>query len=310
MKRFVIIFISCISLITNLFSQNSSPVYFRGVPVYFDSLEVQYVRRILPNFTDYFDSLANVNKLDSLIQDYSQYINYPRPESMSKEEYNGHIQYSFIVRELLFEYFRNEFIIEDAYPIEYNMFQDSDSNSTQSFSKSFVDKLRLYERDSSQLTITDTNQIEWDWDCSIPDDIQKSLLSLSCVPNVWHYSSEYSYYCCFNLNVVFVNPKVIMAVFYTNANTDFTRSLIIATFDTLGNEISSHIIATDDNNIVRPLQSNGKEYRIVRTIVEIKDNNINVTEISLFFGQYDDTYRREEITHNYSIENGGTILFQ
>ena len=81
-------------------------------------------------------------------------------------------------------------------------------------------------------------------------------------------------------------------------------------FDTLGNEISSHIIATDDNNIVRPLQSNGKEYRIVRTIVEIKDNNINVTEISLLFGQYDDTYRREEITHNYSIENGGAILFQ
>ena len=131
MKRFVIIFISCISLTTNLFSQNSSPVYFRGVSVYFDSLEVQYVRRILPNFTDYFDSLANVNKLDSLIQDYSQYINHPRPESMSKEEYNRHIQYSFIVRELLFEYFRNEFIIEDAYPIEYNMSQDSDSNSTQ-----------------------------------------------------------------------------------------------------------------------------------------------------------------------------------
>lgn len=131
MKRFVIIFISCISLTTNLFSQNSSPVYFRGVPVYFDSLEVQYVRRILPNFTDYFDSLANVNKLDSLIQDYSQYINHSRPESMNKEEYNGLVRYSFIVRELLFEYFHDKFIMEDAYPVEYNMSRSSDSNSTQ-----------------------------------------------------------------------------------------------------------------------------------------------------------------------------------
>ena len=100
-------------------------------------------------------------------------------------------------------------------------------SSTLSFSQSFVDKLRLYERSTYPLTITDTNQIEWDWDCSLPNDIQKSLLSISCVPDVWHYSSEYSYYCCFNLNVVFVNPKVIMAIFYTNANTDFTRSLII-----------------------------------------------------------------------------------
>lgn len=128
MKKFVIIFISCISIITTLSSQNSSPIYFRGIPVYFDSLDVQYERRLLPNFTDYFDSLVRVNKLDSLIQDYSQYINNPRPESMSKEEYDKHVQYSFIVRELLFEYYRDEFIIEDKSPIYNNKFRNSDNN--------------------------------------------------------------------------------------------------------------------------------------------------------------------------------------
>lgn len=131
MKRFVIIFISCMSLTTNLFSQNSSLVYFKGIPIHFDSLEVQYVRSILPCFTDYFDSLAKANKLDSLIQNYSKYIDNPRPESMSKEEYNKQVQYSFVVRELLFEYYRNEFIIEDALPINNNKSRDSGSNPTQ-----------------------------------------------------------------------------------------------------------------------------------------------------------------------------------
>ena len=85
----------------------------------------------------------------------------------------------------------------------------------------------------------------------------------------------------------------------------------MATFDTLGNEIASHIIATDDNNIVRPLQSNGKEFRIVRTIVKIEDNNINITEISFFIDRYKwNTNRREEITHSYIIDNDGTFHIQ
>lgn len=182
--------------------------------------------------------------------------------------------------------------------------------SMHSVAQSFAKELHSYEKRILPLIITDTNQIEWDWDCSIPSNIQKKLLSLSCIPEPWHYSPDYSYYCCFNLNVASITPDIILAIFYTNANTDFTRSLIIATFDTLGNEIQSYILATDDLNLVQPLQSNGQDYRIIRTTVALDNKNVNVSEISFYIPLSGDAWRREETVHNYFIDNNGFLWSQ
>ena len=86
--------------------------------------------------------------------------------------------------------------------------------------------------------------------CDMPDAVEKQIQQLSCFQEKpLGFNGRYSPYCIGNANRLLVSPLdtgLVAISFYIEADRDFTKSLVLAIFNSAGTEVSAKVIASDD----------------------------------------------------------------
>ena len=92
--------------------------------------------------------------------------------------------------------------------------------------------------------------------CDTPSPIDSLLLHLSCFPaERMGINSQYSPYCIGEvkrLPIPDLDTALLPVLFYVEADRDYTKSLVLATFTHDGTEVASQVIASDDPALMAP----------------------------------------------------------
>lgn len=140
--------------------------------------------------------------------------------------------------------------------------------------------------------------------CDTPYEIKKHIQELKCLPTgMLDSKSPYCVGDFCRLEFSNVDSCVIPLLFYIEADMDFTKSLILATFNCNGEELSSRVIASDDVKF-RPLTNpsdsstlNFFQYIILNNILYVRECHYNYKNLLL-----------EDISiHAYNISCDGKI---
>ena len=114
--------------------------------------------------------------------------------------------------------------------------------------------------------------------CDTPHDIAQHIQELSCLPvgllsiNEPYCSGNFS-----RLELEDLDSCVVPMLFYIEADMDFTKSLIFVSFDCMGKELSSRILATDDHSML-PLKEKTNELLFNLFQYIVLENNLYVRE--------------------------------
>ena len=147
--------------------------------------------------------------------------------------------------------------------------------------------------------------------CDTPDDVFQHIQELSCLPA--DLLDMKGLYCSGNfarLDINNIDSSVVPMLFYIEADMDFTKSLLFVSFDSMGNELSSIVLATDDDR-VRPLKEKTDEptlnlfqYIIIEDILYVRECQYNKELIldNIQISAY--KISSNGIIHKNHIENG------
>ena len=150
--------------------------------------------------------------------------------------------------------------------------------------------------------------------CNTPSEIKKHIQKLKCLPTgMLDSKSPYCVGDFCQLEFSNVDSCVIPLLFYIEADMDFTKSLILATFNCNGEELSSKVIASDDVKF-RPLTNpsdsstlNFFQYIILNNILYVREchynyKNLLLENISIYAYKISYNGKIQEIDYN-EIEN-------
>lgn len=139
--------------------------------------------------------------------------------------------------------------------------------------------------------------------CDTPRDISRHILKISCLPaGLLDINGPYCSGNFIRLGCKNVDSCVSPMLFYIEADMDYTKSLIYVSFDSMGNELSSMVLATDDER-VRPLKEKTEEPSLNLFQYIIIEDDLYVREC-----QYNKELILNSITISvYSISHNGTI---
>ena len=143
--------------------------------------------------------------------------------------------------------------------------------------------------------------------CDTPSDFEEYLQYLSAIPeNFLRHGSEYwSEYCTSQLRIIQgMKVEGTPILFYMSVVVGYnkTRSLVFAILDSLGQEISSKILVTDDENL--------KAYKGKKGLYKTSSYTVTPTsiEIDVFSGSEDYEYAKTLEEHLiYRINPDGKI---
>lgn len=170
---------------------------------------------------------------------------------------------------------------------------------------SFMHLLDLVHNENVPFIGSDTDIVFYDFDfnCNTtPFYLEKHFLQqLKSIPK--YFLSDTGYYCTSRLNVIRgMDIDGIPIIFYMQGGWEKSRSLVFAVFDSLGNEISSKILVTDDCSIDAYKDSNKWLYKH-----SIYNVNISSIDIIVFSGgsyedkKYTKSYLKFQVSKNGKI---------
>lgn len=157
------------------------------------------------------------------------------------------------------------------------------------------------------LTEQDTLLVAEDIGCCIPFNIEQRIAKLSCFPDCMGFLYDGPYYTGKYLRIILkdTTPNVYVLLFYVSGFIDFSKSLVLATFDSTGIEISSMIVASED---ICVLEKNKEETEIGYKKFQycIEDNSLIVREA--LYEIDSQTYKDFKNSRFYISPNG--IIFK
>lgn len=185
-------------------------------------------------------------------------------------------------------------------------FSTHTSFSQNKYASEFKDWISGISSRIQPLAEQDTLLVEEDIACCIPFNIEQHIAELSCFPDCMGFLYDGPYYTgkYFRINLKDTIPNVYVLLFHVSGFVDFTRSLVLATFDSTGMEISSMIVASEDICVIG---KNKEEIEIGYKKIQycIEDNSLLVREA--LYERDSQTYKDFKDSRFY-ISPSGIIL--